>query len=184
MTTPDPNNPYQNPPQANQQHPPGGYSAYPQQPQGGYPGQPYGGPPIPHTMPGKTKNTRVMMFVVGGLQGLLSLLLLFVLAVAADEFMDGFSESAGVEIPSGVVLVFLLLYLVHAAAGIFLGLKFKDGGSGIRIAGIVWASFTILFGLLSIPMGVVWIALGVMCVVFLANRESAGWFKRNEQPTY
>ncbi|MDK1472775.1 hypothetical protein QNO07_04915 [Streptomyces sp. 549] len=186
MTTPDPNNPYQTP---QQQHPqqPGGYAAYPQHPQqGGYPvGQPYGGgPQIPEVVPGKVKNTRVMMFIMGGAQGLLSLLLLLVLAVATEDFMDAVSDSAGVEVPAGLMGFFLVLYLVHAAAGIFLALKFKQGGSGIRVGAIVWAAFTVLFGLTAIPLGVVWIALGVLCIVFLSNGESAAWFKRFEQPRY
>ncbi|MEE1927968.1 hypothetical protein V1J52_07125 [Streptomyces sp. TRM 70351] len=182
-----PQNPYTAPPPGGAPGPPAGYPSYPQQqgaypqappPYGGY-GDPYG-PPVPTTLPGKLNVLRILMFVAGGLQGLVSLFILIAAIGAGEEFADGFEEGmgGGFDVAPSVFVVLGLIFLVHAVLGIVLGARFRSGGPGVRTGSIVWASFLTLFGLIALPIGVLWMALGVTGIVFLAQGEAGRWFKR------
>lgn len=189
MSHPDPNNPYSKQQPYGSEEPSGGeehpaypeYPAYPSYPGGadpshGYPGGPGG---VPTSMPGKVTAARVLMFVAGGLQTLVAAGL--VIASTSDEFVDEFSDQAEVEIPGAAFVVLGLIYLIHAIAGIVLGVFFRKGGQGVRISGIVWSSFVIVFGVMAVPVGVLWIALGIVCVVLLSMGDAGAWFRRREQ---
>ncbi len=176
-------NPYaQQPPQ-----PPTAPYGYPQQPQPG--GQPaYGYPqaapppgpggfpgPPPGMMPSKINGVRVMMFIAGGLQTLVSIAVMIVLGVAAEN-LHGMPGYASAHTPIGVLYIFFGVCLVHAVLGIVLGVFVAKGGSSTRTGGIVWASFLTLFGLPFVPLGLVWMALGITCIVLLA--QEGAWFNR------
>ncbi|AZM48224.1 hypothetical protein DMB38_22720 [Streptomyces sp. WAC 06738] len=192
MSLPDQNNPYGGPQgqqqqaqqqPAQQQQQPYGYPQYPGggQPYPVYPGGagPYGdGGGYPTSIPGKATAARIMMFISAGLQSLLSLLLLIGIAVAKDDFEDGFQEGSGVEVPAEAVAVVAGIYLVHAILGIVLASLFGRGAGGVRVGSIVWLSFLILFGVLALPLGIIWIALGIISIVMVANRDSGRWFAR------
>ncbi|MEO3762719.1 hypothetical protein [Streptomyces sp. B8F3] len=194
MSLPDQNNPYGGPqgqqqqaqqaPQqpAQQQQQPYGYPQYPGagQPYPAYPGGPgpYGGGDYPTSIPGKATAARIMMFISAGLQSLLSLLLLIGIAVAKEDFEEGFQDGSGVEVPAEAVAVVAGIYLVHAILGIVLASLFGKGAGGVRVGSIVWLSFLILFGVLALPLGIIWVALGIISIVMVANRDSGRWFSR------
>ncbi|AUH41047.1 hypothetical protein [Streptomyces sp. CMB-StM0423] len=190
MSLPDQNNPYGGPQgqqQQAQQQPaqqqPYGYPQYPgaSQPYPAYPGGPgpYGdGGGYPTSIPGKATAARIMMFISAGLQSLLSVVLLIGIAVDPDAFEDGFEEGSGVEVPAEAVAVVAGIYLVHAILGIVLASLFGRGAGGVRVGSIVWLSFLILFGVVALPFGIIWITLGIISIVMVANRDSGRWFSR------
>lgn len=175
-------NPYQQP---THQQPTAPYG-YPQQPQPGgqpaygYPQTPPPGPGVPGgfppgVLPSKINGLRVIVFIVGALQALVSLAALIGLAVAAEHLhgMPGYSSA---HTPLGIMYVLFGLCLVHAVLGIVLGFFVTRGGSPTRVWGIVWAAFLVLFGLPFMPLGLLWVGLGVTAIVLL-SQESA-WFNR------
>ncbi|MFW6694640.1 hypothetical protein [Streptomyces sp. MAR4 CNX-425] len=203
MSLPDQNNPYGGPQgqqqekpaeQAPQQAPyppqqapqqaqqPYGYPQYPGagQPYPAYPGGPgpYGAVDHPTSIPGKATAARIMMFISGGLQALLSILLLIGVAADPDAIEDGFSEGSGVDVPAGAVAAVAGLYLVHAALGIALASLFGKGRRAVRVCTFVWLSFLILFGVLGLPIGIIWITLGIISIVMVAGSDSGRWFSR------
>jgi hypothetical protein len=176
-------NPYANNPYAQQpqQQQPQAYG-YPQQPQGaqpgyGYPQTPPPGMPGPaaSALQGKANAVRVMMFICGGLQGALSVFALIMLGVATNS-LDDIENVADARIGLGVAYAVFGILLSHAVLGIVLGISTPKGGSGVRVAGIVWSSFLALFGLISLPFGIIWLGLGVTCIVLLA--QAGPWFNR------
>ncbi|WP_407560657.1 hypothetical protein [Streptomyces sp. 184] len=201
MSLPDQNNPYGGPqgqqqPQAQQAGQPAQQPAQQQQQPYGYPqhpaaGQPYpmypGGPgpygavEYPTSIPGKATAARIMMFISAGLQSLLSLLLLIGIAVAKDDFEEGFQDGSGVDVPAEAVAVVAGIYLVHAILGIVLASMFGKGAGGVRVGSIVWLSFLILFGVLALPLGIIWVTLGIISIVMVANRNTGRWFARPRQ---
>ncbi|OEU85325.1 hypothetical protein DB35_15680 [Streptomyces abyssalis] len=181
--TEPPNNPYagnpyaqQPPPQQQHQQPYG----YPQTPQPGY-GFPQQAPgtyqqPVPNgAMASKVNAVRVMMFIAGGLQGLVSVFGIAMLGIAANSLTE-IEDVTDAKIGIGIAYVFCGTFLVHAVMGIMLGIWFSKGGSGVRVGGIVWSSFLTLFGLIAFPFGIIWLGLGVTCIVLLA--QSGAWFDR------
>lgn len=190
----DPNNPY-----AQQQGQQPGYG-YPQQGQPGY-GYPqqqgglpsYGGPAdqgypmgggygMPMQMPGGVKAARVILYVVGGLS-IIGAIFAFIAAATFDDLIGSSGTtsadaSAMADLGAGVVAVIGVLGLVFAAIAIMLAMKFAGGGSGVRIGTIVYGAFMILFGLLSLPGGILQMVLGILVVVFVAKSDGNAWFNR------
>ncbi|AKJ11254.1 integral membrane protein [Streptomyces incarnatus] len=197
MSFGDPNNPY-GPPQGQQP----GYG-YAQQPQGagyGYPAAPpvqqpgYGAPVAPAAMPGGVKAARVFLFVLGGFQALAGLLMLVASSWFADRIRsvvssDGTVSSTDADkaasIGVGVMIVFGIIVLAFAFWGIFTGAKFAGGRGGVRVSAIVYASLVTLFSVLSLFGGnllaLVSIVLGILTIVFCANKGGSYWFNR---PSY
>ncbi|MGH3312046.1 MAG: hypothetical protein ACRDP3_15905 [Streptomyces sp.] len=183
------NNPYANNPYA--QQPPQQQSpyGYPQQPpQGGQPayGYPQAPPPapmgmgampgaMPGVMPSNVNGLRVMLFIAGGLQSLVSIGAMIAMA-ALTKHMDNVTAAADLKYSAGVLYFVSAFFLAHAITGIVLGTSVAKGGNGVRIGGIVWASFLILFGLPFIPLGMLWVAIGITCIVLFA--QSGAWFNR------
>lgn len=194
MSLPDKNNPYGGPQgqqqqqaqqaqqPAQQQQQPYGYPQYPAagQPYPVYPGGPgpYGAVDHPTSIPGKATAARIMMFIAAGLQTMFSALLLIGIAVAKDDFEEGFQDGSGLDISAEAVAVAVGIFLVHGILGIVLASLFGKGAGGVRVGSIVWLSFLILFGLLTIPLGIIWVALGIISIVMVANRDSGRWFAR------
>ncbi|MER7234290.1 hypothetical protein ABT348_25505 [Streptomyces olivaceus] len=200
MSFGDPNNPY-GAPQGGQQ-PNYGYPQ--QQPQGqgqpgyGYPAappvqQPYGGgyAPGPATMPGSVKAARVMLFVLGGLQALGGLLMMIASAWFVDQFEDEASSNPDLsaddidtvsDIGAGVMIGFGVIVLLFAFWAIFTAVKFSTGRGGVRVSAIVFASLVTLFSVISLfaanVFALVSIVLGILIIVFCANRNGSAWFTR------
>ncbi|WP_030259459.1 MULTISPECIES: hypothetical protein [Streptomyces] len=195
---PDPNNPYGQPPAAPgygypQQAPPVAYG-YPQQAPG------YGYPPVaqPPSMPGLVMTTRVLLFVVGGVQVLLAGFLIIVAAGAkkvANEHSTGSDTAIFGNAAAGVLLVLGVVYLLAAVLSITLGAKFGKGGPATRITTIVYASIALLLGLLvlagavtgsaqangagfGVIVGVLWIAICIIWIVAMSTRDGVAWFNR------
>ncbi|MFF4401238.1 hypothetical protein [Streptomyces sp. NPDC001480] len=201
MSFGDPNNPY-GPPQGQQppgyppQQPPQGQPGYgypsapPVQPGYGYPAAPpvpqgygYG---APMEMPGLIKTARVLLFILAGLQILVGLGL-GIAAGAAQDTSNTFGSGDDTSTATGVLIVFALLMLALGALSIFLGVKFKNGGSGIRITTIVYASLMLLGSLVNIVKGaggsgtfggIVSLAMAGIILASMVNSAASAWFNR------
>ncbi|MEE1939429.1 hypothetical protein V1L54_08370 [Streptomyces sp. TRM 70361] len=178
MSSSDPNNPYRkNPYDSPSDHPPGHgpdgpSSGHPLAPPPGPYGSP-GGPP--GTMPGKVNSARLILYIAGGIQALFSLLAIVVFAASQNTLEETYGE---LNVDTGVYYVMFGFFLLHALVGIALATRFPQGGSGLRIGAIVWAAVLVLIGIAAIPLGLLWMAVGVFCLVLLASAESAAWFNR------
>ncbi|MBN3931127.1 hypothetical protein IQ279_16060 [Streptomyces verrucosisporus] len=193
MSSSDPNtpndpyrkNPYDRPPGG--QPPPAGQPGGYQGPYGGpgdqplapppgpmgSPGGPPGGPP--GAMPGKVNSSRMIFFITGGLQALFSLLAIVTFAAAEDDLEEAYGDLG---VGTGIYYTLFVLFLLHAIAGIVLAAKFPQGGNGLRIAGVAWSAVLVLIGLATLPLGLLWLVLGIVCIVLLSSAESAAWFNR------
>ncbi|MGK5498344.1 hypothetical protein [Streptomyces sp. URMC 125] len=173
-----PNDPYRKNPYAEGPgQPPGQYGPPPDRPGGEY-GQPPAGPlqAPPGTMPGKVSSARLVFLVAGGIQALFSVLLMIAFASAKNRLEDTYGDLDGTG--TGAYYTLFAFFLLHALAGIALAVRFPRRGGGLRIAAIVWSALLILLGIVALPLGLLWIVLGIVCVVLLASAESAAWFDR------
>lgn len=208
MSFGDPNNPYGPPPQgqpgyppqqppqgqpgygypqgAPQQQPPAGYGypqGAPQQP--AYPGYP-GGNMMPVEMPGLMKTARVLLFILSGFQ-LLFGLIAGIAVGAAQDVSNGVGSGDDTDALAGLGFLAAALLLGLGALSIFLGVKFKNGGSGIRITTIVYASLMILGGILNIVNGangsatfggLISLAIAGVILAAMVNSAATAWFSR------
>ncbi|MET8899161.1 hypothetical protein [Streptomyces sp. NPDC004538] len=199
MSFGDPNNPY-GPPQGGGQQPNYGYPQ--QQPQGqpgyGYPAappvqQPYGGgyAPAPVAMPGSVKAARVMLFVLGGFQVIGGLLMMIASAWFSEEFEDAVNSDPSLSaedadtaasVGTGIMIVLGVIVLAFAFWAIFTGVKFATGRGGVRVSAIIYASVIVLFSVISLfaanVFALISLVLGILIIVFCANRNGSYWFTR------
>ncbi|GAA4068186.1 hypothetical protein [Streptomyces shaanxiensis] len=207
MSFGDPNNPYGPPPQgqqpgyppqapqgqpgygypqgAPQQQPPGyGYpQGAPQQP--AYPGYP-GGNMMPVEMPGLMKTARVLLFILSGFQILFGLIAGIAVG-AAQDLSNGVGSGDDTDALAGLGFLAAALLVGLGALSIFLGVKFKNGGNGIRITTIVYASLMILGGILNIVNGangsatfggLISLAIAGVILASMVNSAATAWFSR------
>ncbi|MCL8011713.1 hypothetical protein [Streptomyces sp. AS02] len=207
MSFGDPNNPYGPPPQgqqpgyppqapqgqpgygypqgAPQQQPPGyGYpQGAPQQP--AYPGYP-GGNAMPVEMPGLMKTARVLLFILSGFQILFGLIAGIAVG-AAQDLSNGVGSGDDTDALAGLGFLAAALLVGLGALSIFLGVKFKNGGNGIRITTIVYASLMILGGILNIVNGangsatfggLISLAIAGVILASMVNSAATAWFSR------
>ncbi|MEU0334839.1 hypothetical protein [Streptomyces sp. NPDC006193] len=199
MSFGDPNNPY-GPPQGQQP----GYPPHPpqDQPGYGYPGAPQGqpgygypaAPPMaqpfgygaPMEMPGLIKTARVLLFILAGFQFIAGLFL-GIAAGAAQDVSNGIGSGDDTSVATGALIAFALLMLALGTLSIFLGVKFKNGGSGIRITTIVYASLMLLGSLVNIVNGgggsstfggIVSLAIAGVILASMVNGAASAWFNR------
>ncbi|MFJ1999710.1 hypothetical protein [Streptomyces chartreusis] len=202
MSFGDPNNPYGPPPQGQPgypQQPPQGQPGYgypqgaPQQPPGyGYPqGQPAypgypGGNMMPVQMPGLMKTARVLLFILAGFQ-LLFGLIAGIAVGAAQDLSNGVGSGDDTDTLAGLGFLVAALLVGLGALSIFLGVKFKNGGSGIRITTIVYASLMILGGIVNIVNGangsatfggLISLAIAGIILASMVNGAASAWFNR------
>ncbi|MDI9831672.1 MULTISPECIES: hypothetical protein [unclassified Streptomyces] len=203
MSFGDPNNPYGPPPQGQPGYPPQppqgqpGYGypqgapqqppayGYPQQGQPAYPGYP-GGPAMPMEMPGLMKTARVLLFILSGFQ-LLFGLIAGVAVGAAQDLSNGVGSGDSTDSLAGLGFLLAGLLLALGALSIFLGVKFKNGGSGIRVTTIVYASLMILGGIVNIASGgngsatfggLISLAIAGIILTSMVNSQASAWFNR------
>ncbi|RII21071.1 hypothetical protein DSC45_01525 [Streptomyces sp. YIM 130001] len=211
MSYGDPNNPYGQPPQ----QPPGGQPGYgyPQQappPQGqpygyppqqqGYPGYPgYPGGPggnmMQQSMPGLLMTARVFLFLISAVQIIGALGMAYLAAFASDissssDDLDVPGLSDGADFASGVAIIFALVFAGLATLSILLGVKFSNGGQGIRVTTIVYGAIGTLFGLLSLVSAldvgsasgiifpILWLVFAVIITLAPAVSSGGAWFSR------
>ncbi|MFJ8308518.1 MULTISPECIES: hypothetical protein [unclassified Streptomyces] len=179
---PPPQGPDQQPGHGQAPHPRPGYgqpaygqAPYPQAPynQAPYPQAPYGfgyghpyGAVVPQSMPGAVRAAQVVIFSMGGLSALGSVIM------GAVSGAEAAGYAIGANLCGWVLVVFAFL--------------FDSGRRGVRVTSIVFASIQILFGLGSIgahrPAGVL-PGLAAAAVVVLLSQGSAGqWFGRPRIP--
>ncbi|MFD5872520.1 MULTISPECIES: hypothetical protein [unclassified Streptomyces] len=197
MSFGDPNNPYGQQ-QGQQQGGQPGYG-YPQQsPQGvpqqgyGYPQAPpvqggYGYPGGPTEMPGGVKASRVLLYVIAGLQ-VIGAIFVALAAAAVNAAKEDPTLKEDVQFQqladySGAALwgivVFAILWGVLA---VFLAAKFGKGGNGIRITAIVFGVITAILGIYPfIVIGLIHTILAILVVVFVAKSDGGAWFNRQQQ---
>ncbi|MGK5448289.1 hypothetical protein [Streptomyces radiopugnans] len=187
MSSSDPNtpndpyrkNPYDRPPGGQPSGPPaghygpfGGAEEHPLSPPPGPVGSPSG---PPGAMPRKVGSSRMIFFIAGGIQALFSLLAIITFAAAEDNLEETYGDLG---VSTGIYYAMFVFFLLHAIAGIVLAVKFPQGGNGLRIAGVVWSAVLVLVGLATLPLGLLWLVLGIVCIVLLSSAESAAWFNR------
>ncbi|MET7516730.1 hypothetical protein ABZS88_25200 [Streptomyces sp. NPDC005480] len=205
MSFGDPNNPYGPPqgqqpgyppqaPQAPQGQPGYGYpqGQPPQQPGYGYPqGQPAypgfpGGNQMPVEMPGLMKTARVLLFILAGFQ-LLFGIIAGVAIGAAQDVSNGVGSGDATDTLAGLGFLIAALMVALGALSIFLGVKFKNGGSGIRITTIVYASLMIIGGLVNTINGgggsgtfggLISLAIAGIILGSMVNSAATTWFNR------
>ncbi|WP_329380420.1 hypothetical protein OG625_14885 [Streptomyces sp. NBC_01351] len=197
MSFGDPNNPYGQQPQAPQGQPGYGYPqqapqgippqggyAYPQQgaPQG-YPAGPGGYQGMPMQMPGLLKTSRVLLFIIGGLQIIGGLFM----GLGAAALSGSDSTGAAGDVVGGVLVIIGLVVLALGGLAIFLGVKFAKGGNGIRITTIIYGGLSVLGSLANFTNtetaggpagGVVGLAIGGIILASVVTADGAAWFKR------
>ncbi|MFE3072129.1 hypothetical protein [Streptomyces sp. NPDC059247] len=198
MSFGDPNNPYGQPQDQGQGQQPG--YGYPQQaPQGvppqqgyGYPAapplSPYGNGGLPGAamqMPGGVKAARVMLWIMGGLNVIGAIGMIALSSAFSSELEKSAGSSADAEtfasLGQGLMIAAAVFSLIIGVIAILLAVKFKSGGNGVRIGAIVYGSVGALFGVFSLPLGLVTLALSVLVIVFVAKSDGSAWFNRNKQ---
>ncbi|AVH56958.1 MULTISPECIES: hypothetical protein [Streptomyces] len=210
MSFGDPNNPYGQPPQqppatpgyGYPQAPPGvppqGYG-YPQQP--GYPGYPGGNQMLPPTMPGLLVTARVFLFLISAVQILAGIAYLYGAAIANDvsDAADSYGSSSdnpfnafgdNADIAAGALVIIALIALGLAALSITLGVKFGNGGQGIRITTVVYGALGGIVGLIGLFIGLdsglatavilplIWVAFAVVITAAPVVPSGTAWFAR------
>ncbi|MFB7943136.1 hypothetical protein ACWENA_34015 [Streptomyces sp. NPDC004779] len=160
MSFGEPNNPYGQPPQGQP-----GYG-YPQAPQGvpqqgayGYPAAPpvapYGAYPggpnqFPQSMPGLLVTARVFLYLVAAAQIAIAIYFAYVAAIAND-LANGINDvraETGIDVAIGGAVIIALIAAGLAALSITLGVKFGNGGQGIRITTVVYGALGGVVGLI------------------------------------
>ncbi|MCX5603884.1 hypothetical protein OOK29_37670 [Streptomyces phaeochromogenes] len=209
MSFGDPNNPY-GPPQGQQPgyppQPPQGQPGYPSQGQPGY-GYPQGAPPqqpgygypqqpaypgypggnhMPMEMPGLMKTARVLLFILAGLQILFGIIAGIAVG-AVQDVSNGVGSGDDTDTLAGLGFLAAAVLVGLGALSIFLGVKFKNGGSGIRVTTIVYASLMILGGLLNTVQGaggsgtfggLISLAIAGIILASMVNGAASAWFNR------
>jgi len=209
MSFGDPNNPYgppqgqqpgypPQPPQGQPGYPPQGQPGYgypqgapPQQPgygypqQPGYPGYP-GGNHMTIEMPGLMKTARVLLFILAGFQILFGIIAGIAVG-AAQDVSNGIGSGDSTDTLAGLGFVLAAFLVGIGALSIFLGVKFKNGGSGIRVTTIVYASLMILGGLVNTVQGgggsgtfggIISLAIAGIILAAMVNSAASAWFNR------
>jgi hypothetical protein len=197
MSFGDPNNPY-GPPQGqpagypSQGQPGYGYpQGAPQQPGYGYPQAPplgqqaYGGyPGGPMEMPGTVKAARVMLFVIAGFQVIGAVLIaISALAVSAAknnaDLKDDVQFQQLADYSAGALWGVAVAVLAWGVFAIWLGVKCANGGSGVRIAALVFGILTAVLGIYPfVVIGLVHTVLAILIAVFVGKADGAAWFDR------
>jgi hypothetical protein len=200
MSFGDPNNPYGPPPGQQPGYPPQppqaqpgyGYPAAP--PPQGPPGYGYpAAPPVPQygyggqmEMPGLMKTARVLLFILAGLQLLFGLIAGIAVA-AVQDVSNGVGTGDSTDVLAGLGFLIVGLLLALGALSIFLGVKFKNGGSGIRITTIVYSSIMLLGSLVNIVNGgsgsatfggLLSLAMGGIIFASMVTSTASAWFSR------
>ncbi|MDT0489140.1 hypothetical protein RM717_01300 [Streptomyces griseus] len=198
MSFGDPNNPYGQQPQGQPQGQPG--YGYPQQaPQGvpqqgyGYPqaspvqGGGYGYPGGPTEMPGGVKASRVLLYVIAGLQVIGAIfIVLGAAAVSAAKndatLQDDVQFQQLADYSGGVLWGMAFFALAWGVFAIVLAAKFGKGGNGLRITTIVFGAITAILGIYPfVVVGLVHTVLAVLVVVFVAKSDGEAWFNRPQR---
>ncbi|MFE9597785.1 hypothetical protein [Streptomyces hokutonensis] len=206
MSYGDPNNPYGQPPRPSQPPPPPqqpptapGYTyGYPQQqPYSGYGyGYPAGATMPAQTMPGLLMTARVFLFIISATQILGGLAWLYFGAFVSDVTDDATSavplrslDDAG-HAAAGALVFIGLVSLAFAALSITLGVKFGNGGQGIRVTTVVYGALGTIIGFILLVVGLdsgmasavilplLWVGFGTVITAAPMVAGGTAWFAR------
>ncbi|MDV9177144.1 hypothetical protein R6V09_44325 [Streptomyces sp. W16] len=207
MSYGDPNNPYgqpaqpSQPPQPPQQPPtaPGytyGYGYPQQQPYAGYTGYPGGGMVPAQSMPGLLMTARVFLFIISATQIIGGLVWLYIGAFVNDVTDDANSavplrslDDAG-HAAAGALVFIGLVTLAFAALSITLGVKFGNGGQGIRVTTVVYGALGTIIGFILLVVGLdsgmasavilplLWVGFGAVITAAPVVASGTAWFAR------
>ncbi|MFJ5103416.1 hypothetical protein [Streptomyces sp. NPDC088554] len=78
----------------------------------------------------------------------------------------------------GLIVFLALLLVLFAVLSAVLAVRMKSGGNATRVCSIIYGSFVVLSGLISLPGGIVTLVFGILIIVFAAKADSAAWFQR------
>ncbi|MER5931641.1 hypothetical protein [Streptomyces sp. NPDC002054] len=217
MSFGDPNNPYGQQPQGQPQYgypqqapqgvPPQAGYGYPQAPQGmpAYPvgaGMGYPNAGMPMGMPGSVVAARVILFIFGGIQAIIGVIILLVAglfaAAASDsnssevEDLGALAGAAGVIV--GLIVIGIALWPILTAA------KLSKGRTGVRVSGIIYGSVVSLINVVSVLINLlalgadngtaagglvfsllinaVALGLSIWIIAALANSTAGAYFRR------
>jgi hypothetical protein len=148
----------------------------------GAPNSSYGGflgHPTGVGMPGLMRGARVLLFVMGGVQ--------LTVGVLVADLLAGVTANNGGSIVAAVAIVGVLLGL--GALPIILGTKFTTGGRGVRVTTIVYAALMIVACLGSLGLGdgfepiftgepVIGLACGGTILALMVTTQAGTWFNR------
>ncbi|WP_406146486.1 hypothetical protein [Streptomyces sp. NBC_01012] len=205
MSFGDPNNPYGQQQGGQPGGQPGGQQpgyGYPQQaPQGvpqqgyGYPQAPpvqggYGFPGGPGEMPGGVKASRVLLYVIAGLQVIGAIFVVLAAAAVSAAKNDPtlqedvqFQQLA--DYSGGVLWAIAVFAVLWGAFAVVLAAKFGKGGSGLRVTTIIFGVITAILGIYPfVVIGLIHTVLAVLVIVFVAKSDGEAWFNRQQQPQY
>jgi len=206
MSYGDPNNPYGQPPRPSQPPPtpqqpptaPGYTYGYPQQqPYSGYGyGYPAGATMPAQTMPGLLMTARVFLFIISATQILGGLAWLYFGAFVSDVTDDATSavplrslDDAG-HAAAGALVFIGLVSLAFAALSITLGVKFGNGGQGIRVTTVVYGALGTIIGFILLVVGLdsgmasavilplLWVGFGTVITTAPMVAGGTAWFAR------
>ena len=206
MSYGDPNNPYGQPPRPSQPPPtpqqpptaPGYTYGYPQQqPYSGYGyGYPAGATMPAQTMPGLLMTARVFLFIISATQILGGLAWLYFGAFVSDVTDDATSavplrslDDAG-HAAAGALVFIGLVSLAFAALSITLGVKFGNGGQGIRVTTVVYGALGTIIGFILLVVGLdsgmasavilplLWVGFGTVITAAPMVAGGTAWFAR------
>ncbi|MFJ8819691.1 hypothetical protein [Amycolatopsis thermoflava] len=130
-------------------------------------------------MPGLMRGARVLLFVMGGMQ--------LTVGVLVAGLWAGVIANDGGNIADAVAIVGVLLGL--GALSIVLGAKFATRGGGVRVATIVYASLMIMTCLGGLGLGdgfgpiftggpVIGLACSGIILALMVTGQAGAWFNR------
>jgi hypothetical protein len=130
-------------------------------------------------VPGLMRGARVLLFVMGGVQ--------LTVGVLVASLLAGIIANDGGRIVDAVAIVSVLLGL--GALSIILGTKFATRGGGVRVTTIVYAWLMIVaclgslglgdgFGLIFTGGPVIGLACGGIILALMVTAQAGAWFNR------
>lgn len=90
----------------------------------------------------------------------------------------GDDDIMALNIGKGLLIAVIVLIVIFTAAAITLAVQFANGGSGVRIASIIFGVATVMVSLFSFPIGLVHTILGILVLVFVSKDDGNAWFSR------
>ena len=155
------------------------------QPQYGQPG--YGGhggrPIVPQKRPGGVTAAGVITIVMASVAGLAGALVALAYLIDKEGFANQIDDSdafTGVGVDAADVATFLfvvfLVVLVLAVFAILAAIRMLKGSSGMRLALVVLSAITILIGILTIPVGLLWSAAAIAVIIMCFTGGASAWF--------
>ena len=153
---------------------------------GGY-GQSYGGygggPVVPQRRPGTVTAAAVITIVMSGIAALGGLLVTLAYLVDRESFSDGIAENEAfsgaafdADDVATVLFAMFLVVLVLALIAIFVAIKMMRGSGGMRITLVVLSAITIIVGIVTLPVGLLWSAAAITVIILCFAGGAGAWF--------